>query len=175
MELPRQFAVGIGIAGQQDDPGGFPVQAMDDARLGIAVFLQAGDQAVLVVIGPAGDGQQQGWLVDHQDGGVLVQDVNIGQRHYVFSANANGDGRARGHAAPARPSPWQVTLGCRSTIGQGDIEFQDRAAALAFQSDLHIIVADVDVLANHFHQFFLQGWQVIRGTALTALVRHDDL
>src|SRR5476651_1038150 len=63
----------------------------------------------------------------------------------------------------------------RSTIGQGDIEFQDRAAALVFQRHVHVVGPDIDVLADDFHQFLLQGRQVIRGAALAAFVRHDDL
>jgi len=81
VKLTGQFAVSVSITGQQNDPGGFPVQTVDDARFGVAVFLQAGDEAVLVVIGPAGHRQQQGGFVDHQDASVLVDDVNIGQRH----------------------------------------------------------------------------------------------
>ena len=69
--------------------------------------------------------------------------------------------------------PWRPPV--RSTIGQGDIEFQNRAAAVIFQGDMHVIVADIDVLADHLDQLLLQGWQVIRGAALAAFVRHDDL
>jgi hypothetical protein len=54
VKLARQFAVAVGVTGQQDDAGGFPVQAVDDQRFRVAVFLQAGDQAVLVVVGTAG-------------------------------------------------------------------------------------------------------------------------
>ncbi|MCY1461255.1 hypothetical protein D9M71_788910 [compost metagenome] len=81
MELPRQFAVAVGVAGQHDQPGGFPVQAVDDARLRIAIVLQAGDQAVAVVLGATGHREQQGRLVDHQQCGVLVNDFDIRQRH----------------------------------------------------------------------------------------------
>ncbi|MCY1408445.1 hypothetical protein D9M71_237650 [compost metagenome] len=81
MELARQFAMGVGIAGQQDDPGGFPVQAVDDARLGVAVLLQAGNQAVLVIVGTTRDGQQQGGLINHQNGGILMNDADVRQRH----------------------------------------------------------------------------------------------
>ncbi|MNL29071.1 hypothetical protein D3C87_1507430 [compost metagenome] len=66
---------------------------------------------------------------------------------------------------------------CRidSAIRQGDVEFQNRATALAFQCNMYVVVADVDVLADHVDQFLLQGWQVIRRAALAALMRHDDL
>ncbi|MNN42873.1 hypothetical protein D3C81_1570830 [compost metagenome] len=84
VELARQFAVAVGIAGQHDQPGGFPVQAVDDACLRIAVILQAGHQAVAVVLGAAGHREQQGRLVDHQQGGVLVDDFDIRQRHGGF-------------------------------------------------------------------------------------------
>ena len=57
MELARQFAMGVGVAGDDQQAGGFPVQSMNDAGFGVAVFLQAGDQAVLVVLGAAGDRQ----------------------------------------------------------------------------------------------------------------------
>ena len=40
---------------------------------------------------------------------------------------------------------------------------------------MHVIVADIDVLADHLDQFLLQGWQVVRRAALAAFVRHDDL
>ncbi|MCY1463858.1 hypothetical protein D9M71_818110 [compost metagenome] len=90
MELARQFAVTVGIAGQEDDPRGFPIQPMDDQGIGVAVFLKAGDQAVLVVVGTPGYREQQGRLVDHEDGIILEEDMNIGQRHCVFSVNANG-------------------------------------------------------------------------------------
>ncbi|SST11322.1 Uncharacterised protein [Acinetobacter baumannii] len=81
VELAGQLAVAVGVAGEHHQAGGFPVQAVDDAGLGIAVFLQAGDQAVLVVIGAAGHRQQQGGLVDHQQGVILVNDSDLGQRH----------------------------------------------------------------------------------------------
>ncbi len=81
VKLPRQFAVGVSVTGQQNDAGGFPVQAMDDARFRVAVFLQAGDQAVLVVVGATGHREQQRRFVDHQHGGVLMDDADVGQRH----------------------------------------------------------------------------------------------
>ena len=81
VKLTGQFAVSVGIPRQQDNAGRFPIQAVDNTRLGVAVFLQAGNQAILVVIGPARHRQQQGGLVDHQNASVLMDDVNIGQRH----------------------------------------------------------------------------------------------
>ncbi|MNL29070.1 hypothetical protein D3C87_1507420 [compost metagenome] len=81
MKLPRQFAMRIGVTRQQNDAGGFPVQAMDDARFRVAVFLQAGNQAILVVVGATGHREQQRRFVDHQHGGVLMDDADVGQRH----------------------------------------------------------------------------------------------
>jgi hypothetical protein len=46
----------------------------------------------------------------------------------------------------ATEPPWRLPF--RSTIRQGDIEFQNRAAAVVFQGDMHVIVTDIDVLAN---------------------------
>ena len=66
MELPGQLAMAVGVARQDDNSRGFPVQAMDDTRFRVAVFLQAGDQAIAVVLGAAGHREQQGGLVDHQ-------------------------------------------------------------------------------------------------------------
>ena len=73
--------------------------------------------------------------------------------------------------SPSRRSDCQID----SAIRQGDVEFQNRATALAFQCNMYVVVADVDVLADHVDQFLLQGWQVIRRAALAALMRHDDL
>ncbi len=42
MELTGQLTVRISVAGKHDKPGGFPVQAVHDARFGIAIFLQTG-------------------------------------------------------------------------------------------------------------------------------------
>ncbi|MNY53947.1 hypothetical protein D3C86_1897550 [compost metagenome] len=56
---------------------------MDDARFREAVVLQAGDQAIAVVLGAAGHREQQGGLVDHQQGGVLVEDFDLAERHGV--------------------------------------------------------------------------------------------
>ncbi|MND70866.1 hypothetical protein D3C80_623830 [compost metagenome] len=81
VKLPGQFAMGVRVAGQQDDAGSLPVQAMDNSRFRVAVFLQAGNQAVLVVVGPARDREQQGRFVHHQYGGILMDDVDVGQRH----------------------------------------------------------------------------------------------
>jgi len=58
---------------------------------------------------------------------------------------------------------------------QGDVQLKNRATALVFQLDMHIIAADVHILADHLEQLFLQGRQVVRFAALAALVRHDDL
>ncbi len=66
MKLTGQLAVRIGIAGEHDEPGGLPVQAVHDAGFGVAVLLQAGHQAVAIVFGPPWHGEQQGRLVDHQ-------------------------------------------------------------------------------------------------------------
>jgi len=81
VKLTGQLAVSVGIPCQQNNPGRLPVQTVDDARLRVAVLLQAGNQTVLVVIGPARHRKQQGRLVDHQNASVLMDDVNIGQRH----------------------------------------------------------------------------------------------
>ncbi|MNN01569.1 hypothetical protein D3C81_1141920 [compost metagenome] len=113
VKLARQLAVAVGIAGQQDDAGGFPVQAVHDQRVGVAVFLQAGDQAVLVVLGTARYRQQQGRFVDHQDGGVFEEDLDIRQRHYRSHENSSkrwgrfaalrGQARSyKGYAFPCR-------------------------------------------------------------------------
>ncbi len=77
VELPREFAVAVGIAGKHDQSGGFPVQSVHDARFGKAVLLQAGHQAVAVILGTAGNGEKQGGFVDHQQGSVLVDDLDI--------------------------------------------------------------------------------------------------
>ena len=55
MKLSRQFAMGISVPGQENDARGFPIQPVDDTGFGVAVFLQASDQAVLVVVGATGD------------------------------------------------------------------------------------------------------------------------
>ena len=81
VKLPRQLAMSVRVTGQQNDAGGFPVQPMDNSRFRVAVFLQARNQAVLVVIGPSGDGEQQGRFIHHQYGGVLIDDADVGQRH----------------------------------------------------------------------------------------------
>ncbi|MNN27754.1 hypothetical protein D3C81_1412970 [compost metagenome] len=117
VELARQLAVAVGIAGQQDDAGGFPVQAVHDQRVGVAVFLQAGDQAVLVVLGAAGYRQQQGRFVDHQDGGVFVQDLDVGQRHCVFSVKSGEkSGAALRPIRGTRPLLQGNAIPCRSGL-----------------------------------------------------------
>ncbi|MNR23436.1 hypothetical protein D3C85_1404570 [compost metagenome] len=122
----------VGVAGQDDDPRGFPVQAMDDQGVGIAVFLQAGNQAILVVIGAPGHRQQQGRFVDHQDRVILIEDVNIGQRHYVFSANANGDGRAR--AVKPRPGRRRGRLPVGADQRSGRVMLSSRIEQLPWFS-----------------------------------------
>ena len=72
----------------------------------------------------------------------------------------------------AREPPWLPSD--QSAIRQGDIEFQNRAAALVFQCNLYLIRVDIHVLADHLNQFLLQGWQVVRGAALATLVRLLD-
>src|SRR5690606_40694140 len=72
-----ECAGAVGIAGKHEQSGGFPVQSVHDARFGKAVLLQAGHQAVAVILGTAGNGEKQGGLVDHQQGGVLVDDLDI--------------------------------------------------------------------------------------------------
>ena len=47
MKLTGQFAVGIGVPREQDDPRGFPIQSMDDSGLWVAVFLQARSKSVV--------------------------------------------------------------------------------------------------------------------------------
>ncbi|MCY1184301.1 hypothetical protein D9M73_249830 [compost metagenome] len=69
---------------------------MDDARLGIAVLLQAGDQAILVVVGAAGHRKQQGGLVDHQQGVVPVDECDLGKRHGSSGNEDGGRSRRRG-------------------------------------------------------------------------------
>ncbi len=77
VKLARELAVTVGIAGQYDQAGRFPVQPMHDARLGKAVFLQASHQTIPVVFGATGHREQQGGLVDDQQGGVLMDDLNV--------------------------------------------------------------------------------------------------
>src|SRR5690606_20493658 len=61
-----------------------------------------------------------------------------------------------------------------SAIRQGDVEFQDGATALVFQRHMHLVLLDLDVLADHLDQFLLQCRQVVRLAALAALVGDDD-
>src|SRR5690606_30274900 len=70
-------------------------QAMDDARFRVAVFLQAGHQTVAVVLGAAGYREQQGGLVDHQQGVVLVEYLDVRQRHGESTNDDGGQGRRR--------------------------------------------------------------------------------
>ena len=63
----------------------------------------------------------------------------------------------------------------RSAIRQGDVQLQDRAAALVFQGDLNLVRFDVDVLADHLDQLLLQGRQVVRLAALATFVGNDCL
>src|SRR5690606_23601741 len=81
-------------------------------------------------------------------------------------------------ACPAGSSPGpQRKLGrsLRLAFGQGDIQFLDRAAALVFEGDLNLILVDIDVLADHLNQLFLQRRQVVRLGTLAALMGDDDL
>ena len=92
-------------------------QAVDDARFRVAVFLQAGDQAVLVVLGAARHRQQQGRFVDHQDGGVFVQDLDFGQRHCVFSVKSGEkSGAALRPIRGTRPLLQGNAIPCRSGL-----------------------------------------------------------
>jgi DNA-binding transcriptional LysR family regulator len=75
--------------------GALAQQAVDDARFRVAVFLQAGHQAVAVVLGAAGHREQQGGLVDHQQGVVLMEYLDVRQRHGGSTNDDGGRGRRR--------------------------------------------------------------------------------
>lgn len=55
--------------------------------------------------------------------------------------------------------PWAavVVQSIRSAIRQGDIQLEDRAAALILQRDLDLVLVDVHVLADHLDQLLLQA------------------
>ena len=89
---------------RNDDPELIePVQESD--------FLQAGHQAVLVVLGATGHREQQGGLVDHQQGGVLMDDFDIRQRHGRSTNDNGGLGRRCVRATDQRS--WSVMLSSR--------------------------------------------------------------
>ena len=43
-----------------------------------------------------------------------------------------------------------------------------------YQRYLNLVLVDIDVLADHLDQLFLQGRQIVRLAALAALVGDDD-
>lgn len=64
-----------------------------------------------------------------------------------------------------------------SLVGQLDLDFQHIQVVLAFQVDLDVLRADVDVFGNYRDQVALQRRQVVGLVALAArtFVRQDDL
>src|SRR5690606_21337897 len=120
VELAGELPVAVRVPCDDQNAGGFPVQAVHYAGFGVAIVLQAGDQAVLVVLGTTGHRQQQGGFINDQKGGILVEDTDIGQGH-------------RGSTVP----PGDGT--CLSAIGEGDVQFEDGAIVLIIQGYMHLI------------------------------------
>ena len=73
-ELLPQEALRLFGAGEDDDPGGVAVEAVDEKRIP-AGGLQAGEEAVLPAFQLAGDGKEAGGFVEDEDRGVFVQEL----------------------------------------------------------------------------------------------------
>src|SRR5690606_30642722 len=79
------------------------------------------------------------------------------------------------HKRRRRPVGRRSLQRRRSAIRQGDVQLENRAAALILECDLYLILVDIDVLADDLHQLFLQGRQVVWLRALAAFMGDDDL
>jgi hypothetical protein len=79
VELPVEVAVGGGVAGEDDDPAGFPVEAVDGEELArVDVREELGQSAAAGLR----DRQDALGLVDGQIVVVLIEDPDRGRRHF---------------------------------------------------------------------------------------------